>query len=173
MPRFCVGLNGRKDNLEKILCNFGKRIYQVYVAAPIDVSPSARYCFQPVGWEELKRFVKLTHSENVRLNILTNANCYSGQQFSKDFLKHYTDFLSYIIDLGMDELTVADPSLIEIATKHRNTHASAMKIVASSFMEVTDPVKAKRVEAMGVDRITLSLPMSTGTFTSLRQSEHL
>lgn len=149
--RYCVGLNGHPGNIEEILALGPGHIYEVYAAAPRNISPAGRRVDFPLSLKELKRQVRLAHQHKVRYNVLLNGSCMGGLEFSLMFRKKILNFISYLNDIEVDSVTVANPFLIDLIRKG----SRKLEIIVGSFAEVTDPVKVERFRSRGADRIVL------------------
>jgi len=149
--KYSVGLNGQANNLETILNDRAKDIYEVYAACPIDIAPSGRRGHVPLDLKELERQVKLTHESGVRYNVLMNGSCLGGLEFSPAFQEKITNFVKYLDDIKADSTTVMNPFLIDIIRKN----SKRIEIIVSSFAEVVEPVKIERLRSRGANRIVL------------------
>ncbi|MBM3253443.1 MAG: hypothetical protein FJZ16_04250, partial [Candidatus Omnitrophica bacterium] len=94
--RFRVGLNGQPGNIEAILSEFGSEIYEVFAPAPPYICATARRITRYIDEKEIARQIKLAHNYNIRYNVLMNASCYGGMQFSSDFQKKIIKFVKFI-----------------------------------------------------------------------------
>ena len=148
--KFCVALNGRPNNIEWILERYGKYIYEVFTAAPPQICSTGRFGNSPINKNELRRQVSLAHKYKVRYNVLLNGSCMGGRQFSRSFQKRIIDFIQFLDDIETNSVTVVDPFIISLIRQHSNIH-----IIAGSWTEVVEPIKAKRLVARGVNRIVL------------------
>ncbi|MBU1862239.1 MAG: U32 family peptidase [Candidatus Omnitrophica bacterium] len=150
-PKYCVGLNGRPGNIEAILEQRGKDIYEVYAAAPPDICTSGRRGHIPVDMRELKRQVRLAHQYRVRYNVVMNGSCLGGIEFSNQFQKKMKDFIQYLDDIEADSTTIMNPFLVDIVRKT----SKCIEIIVSSFAEVAEPVKLARFKTRGANRVVL------------------
>lgn len=148
--KFCVALNGRPGNVEWILERYGNCIYEVFSAAPPEICPTGRWGHFPISKNEIKRQVALAHKYKVRYNVLLNGSCMGGMQFSEFFQKKIIDFVKFLDEVKTDSVTVVDPFIISLIRKHSKIH-----IIAGSWTEVVEPVKARRLVKLGVNRIVL------------------
>lgn len=149
--KYCVGLNCRPNNIETILAQRAKDIYEVYAASPSDISPTGRRGHYPIDLNELKRQVELAHEYGVRYNVLMNGSCFGGLEFSPAFQEKISNFVKYLDDTNADSTTVMNPFLIDLVRKN----SKRIEIIVSSFAEVVEPVKIKRLESRGANRIVL------------------
>ena len=152
---FTVGLNGKQGNIETILEKFSKNIYEVFIAAPPDISGTGRAGATFSTFDELKRQTRLAHSLGVRYVLLINAICYGTELFKQHFKKKIEEFFKYCTEIAVDAIIIANPYLILLAVDFRNKHKTKWEIFVSSLAEVIRPEEAKRFDDMGVDRILL------------------
>lgn len=148
--KFCVALNGRPNNIEQILERYGNCIYEVFIAAPSQICPTGRWGHSSIAKEEIKRQVSLAHKYKVRYNVLLNGSCMDGMQFSSSFQKKIVDFVKFLDEIKTDSVTVVDPFIISLIRQHSKIH-----IIAGSWTEVVEPIRAKRLAERGADRIVL------------------
>lgn len=148
--RFRIGLNGQPGNIETILSEFGKEIYEVYAPCPPNICATARRVQVPLSEKEIIRQIKLAHKYNVRYNMLMNASCHGGKQFSKDFRDKILKFIDLISRAGADSVTVVDPYLLRLIRAH-----SDIRITVGQWAHVAEPVKALRFKTLGANSIIL------------------
>lgn len=149
--KYCVGLNCRPNNIETILAERANDIYEVYAAAPSDISPTGRRGHVPIDLKELKRQVELAHEYGVRYNVLMNGSCFSGLEFSSTLQNKISNFVRYLDDIGADSTTVANPFLIDWVRKN----SKGIEIIVGYFAEVTEPVKIERFRSRGANGVVL------------------
>lgn len=149
--KYCVGLNCRANNIEAILIARAKDIYEVYAAAPSNISPTGRRGNIPIGLKELKRQVGLAHKYGVRYNILMNGSCFGGLEFSSAFQNRMSNFVKYLDEIGVDSTTVMNPFLVDLVRKN----SQQIEIIVSSLAEVTELVKIERLRSRGANRVVL------------------
>lgn len=149
--KYCVGLNGRPNNIETILEEFGNNIYEVYSPAPPDICPTGRRGHIPIDLAEIKRQAKLAHDYGVRYNVLMNGTCFGGLEFSESFRRRISDFVKYIVDIGADSTTIMNPFLIDLV----RSISTKIEIIAGSHAEMVEPKKIERFKNRGATRVVL------------------
>lgn len=152
---FCVGLNGRPENLEAILDRFASHIREVFVAVPTYLMGSGRAGADPLTLDKMAKQTEMAHGAGVGYNVLLNAVCLGGRQFKPDFQKQLYEFLEFACEANVDALTIADPFVLQKAVAFRRSKGAEFTICVSSLADVTEAVSAKRYEDMGPDRIVL------------------
>lgn len=149
--KLCVGLIGEPEHAKKVLSQAGNKIYEVFIAAPPNVSQTGRVVPFLATKKSITQVRKLTEDYGVKLNVLLNAACYSKKEFTDKFSQKMVNFLNFLEDIKVDSVTIGNSHLIETFLQHRNN----IKICVSTFIYVDNPLKAKAFEKMGVDRIIL------------------
>jgi collagenase-like PrtC family protease len=142
---------GVPEQAEEVLSNVGDRIYEVFIAAPPNVSQTGRVIPFLTTRKSITQVRKITQKHGVQLNVLLNAACYSGKEFTERFSRKMVSFLKFLEEIKVDSVTLGNSHLIELFLQHRNN----IKICVSTFIYVDNPLKAKAFEKMGVDRIIL------------------
>lgn len=155
MAKFFVGLNGKPGNIETILEKFSKDIYEVFIAAPPDISGSGRAGATFSTLNELERQTKLAHSFGVRYVVLINAICYGAELFTHSFRKKMEIFLKFLTEINIDGIVIANPYLILLSLDFRNKYKTHWEVFVSSLTEVIEASEAKSFDEMGVNRILL------------------
>ena len=119
MPRLSVGYQYNEDTpFPELVRRYRDRIEEVYFAWPDQ--PSGRsavgnydgyidYHLQGDMMEELREI----KAENVKLNLLFNANCYGDEAISKALSGKVYSIIDYLSDVGMrpDGITTTSPAI--------------------------------------------------------------
>jgi len=169
--KYCVGLNCRPNNIETILEKRARDIYEIYAAAPLNICATGRRGNIPISEKELRAHAALAHRYGVRYNVLMNGACFGGMEFSDTFRKKIAAFIKYLDEISVDSVTIENPFLIDL-TRKNSTH---IEIIVSSYAEVVEPVKIRRLEARGVNRIVLhqNVYRNFEMLKAIRQSTNL
>lgn len=104
-----------------------------------------------VDLNQLKDYVQYSKSKRIDFNYTLNATCLSNQEFSLEGIKKLMSFLQQLYEAGVEQLTLALPSLIEIVKMSKYN----FKIKASTLCQITNANKAKSFVKMGIDRIVV------------------
>ncbi len=80
-------------------------------ARPADALPE-------VSWSQMKNHIDLCHKHNLKFNYVINAPSYHLKEFEIVFRQQLVKFVSELISLGVDLVTVANPILIETIRKN-------------------------------------------------------
>jgi collagenase-like PrtC family protease len=149
--KYCIGLNGRPGNVEKLMDKYGDLIYEVYAAAPPVICSSGRRGHIAIDEYEMQRQINVVHASGVRYNVVMNGACLGGVEFSETFRAKIKRFIGFLDEAKADSVTVTSPFLIDLI----RSFSKRLEIIVSSFAEVIEPYKIKRFEKRGVNRIVL------------------
>jgi len=152
---FCVGLNGHPGNLEAILERFAPHIHEVFAATPPTLLGSGRAGAIPLTLEDMASQAAFAHAHGVGYNALLNGLCLDGRQFRSDFQRQLDEFFAFLVEAGIDAVTITDTFVLQRAIAFRDASGSRLQVCVSSLCDVTDADAAKRFEDMGADRIIL------------------
>lgn len=153
--RLVVGSPGDRGSTEKILNEVGRDIAEIYLGVKVSAFGSGRDEIYDLDLDELCQIVEIANLYGVEISIAFNAPCYSGKQFSKNFLEDYRTFLNAITEMGIAHLVIADSFLMRF-TLQRFPH---LNVQVSSLSYVDSPEKARYYEKMGVKRIILPIDL--------------
>ena len=153
--KIVIGSPGDIGSTEKILNEIGKDIVEIYLGVKVCAFGSGRDEIYDLDLNELDQTVRMANPYGVEISIALNAPCYSGKQFSKDFLEGYRTFLNAITEMGIAHLVIADSFLMRF-TLQQFPH---LKVQVSSLSYVDSPEKARYYEKMGVERIILPIDL--------------
>ena len=153
--KLVVGSPGDIGSTEKILNEVGKDIAEIYLGVKVSTFGSARDEIYDLDLSELDQTVRMAYPYGVEISVALNAPCYSGKQFSKNFLEEYRTFLNAITEMGISHLVIADSFLIHF-TLQQFPH---LTVQVSSLSYVDSPEKARYYEKMGVERIILPIDL--------------
>jgi collagenase-like PrtC family protease len=128
-------------------CNHFKRLKLYYHRS----SKLKKRMQDSINLEELARQVELVHAHNLKYNIVMNGSCFGGLEFSLGFREKINNFIEFIDDINVDNVTVMNPFLIDLI---RNK-SKDIEITVSSFAEIVDPVRIKRCKKRGANRVVL------------------
>lgn len=139
-----VGINGNLDNLKQILeDDSSKYIREVFVAAPKAVGNTGRILAEDVSMQNLASIVAMCKLKDIEVNAIVNSE--------KENVMGVANFARMAYDIGVDWLTVTDPTIV-MNIHHR---VPEMKINLSVYARVTHPLMAMEFVDMGVHRVNL------------------
>ncbi len=131
----------------------GAAIAEVYGSlspSPFGSGRSAR-TLPVVTPNKLLRYVELCREHGYRFNYTLNGSCFGGREFTPQGRSEILEFVKLLADCGIDLMTVALPSLIELIA----VHFPDIQLSASVILRVDSPSKARYIENLGARRIVL------------------
>lgn len=140
-----VKLNEKYSN-SKILETYGQATVEtVYTAGRLleDIPQ--------VGMNQLEEYVKYSKERGIDFSYNINGTCMGNKEFTEEGIIELKLFLSQLYNIGIRNLTVAMPSLIELV----KSTGYDFKIKASTLCEITNPNKASAFKRIGVERIVV------------------
>ncbi|MFZ5351520.1 MAG: U32 family peptidase [Bacillota bacterium] len=100
---------------------------------------------------ELEDFIKYSLSKDIQFNYTLNTTCLGNMEFDEKGMYRIIRFLEELYELGVSILTIALPSLIEIAKMSKYNFT----IKASTVCNIINADKASSYKNLGVDRIVV------------------
>lgn len=119
-----------------------------------------------VSKKNMAKYIDYSLKKKVKFNYTLNSTCLSNQEFSNRGASHLLKFLEELYEMGIDTMTVALPSLMELV----KTSKYPIKIKASTVCHITNADKALSYKKLGVDRIVVdeSANRDFGALKSIR-----
>jgi len=105
----------------------------------------------PVSKNKLASEIKKAHSQGLKFNYLLNSTCLDNQELSHLMQKKIRKHLDWLVEIGVDRITVSLPYLLKLIKK--NYPLFEISISTMSFVDTPD--KAKYWEDLGASKITL------------------
>ena len=152
------------DQLNKI--HKDCRVAEVYGQITIgDILSSGRVInvLPQVDLNKLAHYVDQAKKYGIEFNYVLNPSCFGNQEFSSAGIKQVKMLLQNIWDIGIKNITLASPALIEISIA---TNLN-FDIKASTICEINSPAKASFYKKLGVKRIVVDADI-TRSFVKLR-----
>lgn len=119
--------------------------------------------------EDFEKHVKLVQENGLSFNYTFNSPSLMNKEYTSHGKKKLRELLDYILDVGVNEVTVANFALIAPIIKHYPT----LDLKISATMQVDNVQKAKTLEDLGVTCIVLD-PMQVNRefemLSAIRQS---
>jgi len=112
---------------------------------------SGRLSVPKVNFDKLERYVKYSKKKGIDFSYTLNGLSMNNMEFTKDGIEDIVSFLHKIYNLGIRNLTVAMPSLIELII---STNLN-FNIKASTICQITNSNKADNYKRLGVNRIVV------------------
>jgi len=158
LKQFCLPSNFSTDTIDKYAeinnSYSNSQIIETYgQLAPDSVFGSGRAPKElpEVNTKSLEKYVKYSKDKGIDFNYVINATCMANDELTTDGYKKIENFLIMLQDIGVNWITLALPSVMEIA-KHV---APQLNIKASTLCQIDSPTKAEYYEKLGVKRIVL------------------
>ncbi len=104
-----------------------------------------------VGFKELEEYVAYSLDKNITFNYTLNTTCMENKEFTKEGVEEILKFMHELKAIGIDSLTIAMPSLMELV-KLSNLN---FKIKASTVCQIINANKAMSYKKLGVDSIVI------------------
>ncbi len=146
----CVPHPGHFEALKEIVKN-GKNINEIYMAGcPDFIGTVRRILDSSPTIEDIKEQTEYVHEHGIKMNILSNSSCLSGQHLTYQGNKTYRWYLDKLNDIGVDAITVSDPYLVEMISREYD-----IEPVVSCIAFVDSPQKAEYFEEFGATTLTL------------------
>lgn len=104
-----------------------------------------------VDLNKLSVYVENSKKRGIDFNYTLNATCLSNREFTEVGIKEITSFLNTIYEIGIDKITIAMPSLIELI----NLSKYKFEIKASTLCQVINANKAMSYKKLGINRVVV------------------
>jgi len=114
--------------------------------------------------KEAENYIREAQAKGFRFNYLYNAPCLDSLEFTDTWRKKFLKDIDWLISMGILDVTVTIPYLIEVIKKH----VPGMKITVSSYARINSLQRALFFEELGADDLTLDPVSMTRNFTILR-----
>lgn len=105
----------------------------------------------PIDRPGLEKYIEYGLSRGLEFNYVLNTACMENDELTKEGYRVVRDFLRMLRDIGVSSVTMALPSLMEIALYA----APELRIKASAICQINSPLKAKFYDNLGIKRIML------------------
>ena len=130
------------------------KVFETYgQMAPETIFGSCRVSRQlpEVGRDALEKYVAYCRNKGIEFNYVINATCMSNDDLTPEGYKKVKFFMKMLYEIGVTSVTVALPTLIEIA----RYAVPELKVKASTVCQINSPLKAAYYSELGVGRIVL------------------
>jgi collagenase-like PrtC family protease len=162
--KLSVPTNWQPDLLDKINKSGVEEIYGKLACDPIGGGrPSFTLPF--IDKRRVKNYISKVHQYGLKFNYLLNAVCLGNIEWSVAGQKRIRGFLDWLTVLGVDQVTVSIPYLLELVKKRYPHFETKVSVCAA----VCDPLQAKYWQDMGADTITLSPWVVNRNFRALKE----
>jgi collagenase-like PrtC family protease len=140
-------------DLEVVPALAGYPVTEVYGKLPGDLVGGGRpsYMGTPLGSRALARYVAVLQQHGIAFNYLLNSSCQGNREWTRPWQKRFMRLLDWLGDIGVRNLTVSTPFLLEVIKARRPQFTVKVGIYA----QVDTPRRAKFWEDLGADAINL------------------
>jgi collagenase-like PrtC family protease len=140
-------------------------VHEVYNSLRTDPFGSARpsACLPETTKENVEEHIKKCKEYGINFNYVINTPCLDNREYTLEGRKEYYSFLSWLVDIGVDYVTVAIPYLIELIKKY----FPSLKVKVSEIANVNTAHRARYYSDIGVNAITLEI-VNNRNFRSLQ-----
>ncbi|GKX31191.1 protease [Vallitalea longa] len=116
-----------------------------------------------INMAELKKYIEYCRKKNIEFSYTLNPACFGNYEFSEEGIKSILDLLNQLATIGITNITVSSPSLVEIVRES----GFDFEIKASAICEIVSPNKANFYKKIGAERIVVD-PDITRDFEKLK-----
>src|ERR1039458_7429515 len=124
-------------------------VTEVYGKLPGDLVGGGRpsYMGTPLGARALGRYVAVLQQHGIAFNYLFNSSCQGNREWTRPWQKRFMRLLDWLGDIGVRNLTVSTPFLLEVIKARRPQFTVKVGIYA----QVDTPRRAKFWEDLGAE----------------------
>lgn len=146
--------------------NTNKEVKEVYGKLALDElgggRPALTLAF--VSRRKAKEHIADLHKNGFRFNYLLNTLCMDNLEFSRLGQKRIRCLMDWLVKIGVDSVTVANPFLTMLIKKNYPFMPTAASVIA----KVDSVNKAKFWEGLGAERIAFPAPIVNRNFALLK-----
>ena len=141
-------------------------VSEIYGKLPSDLVGGGRpsYMGTPLSRSELRDYVSLMQDKGIAFNYLLNSSCLGNREWTAGWQKRLMKLLDRLGDMGIRNLTVSTPYLLELIKGRR----PAFRVKVGIFAEIDTPSRARFWEELGADALTLESLTINRDFGRLR-----
>jgi len=148
--KFCIP--HPSDRLDLKLLEKYDNVSEVYLKGPSPKIGTGRIQDYRPSESYFRNLCKEIHDRGCEVNVLLNATCYGGEEYTKKWIENVLEYLELLESMKVDVVTVTYPYLLSLI-RH---YSFPFKVVVSVLSYVLTPVRAQYFDGMGADRITLA-----------------
>ena len=102
---------------------------------------------------QVEEYIEQAHSVGLKFDYLLNAPSMGNMEWDENTHQELLEHLSWISSIGADSVTVSIPYLIELI----KSQFPQLKVRVSTIAHVSSVARAKALESLGADSITLDI----------------
>lgn len=162
--KFSVPTNWQKDLIPKLRKDC---VYELYGKLNADFVGGGRASsvIPLTSKKQVRTHISEAHKNNIKFNYLLNATCLNNLEWTISGQRRLQQLMNWLMDLGVDSVTVAIPYLLELIKKQY----PQLKVYVSTQAGVDTIERAKYWEDLRADEITLSFLDINRNFHLLRE----
>lgn len=111
---------------------------------PVDLLPD-------IDYHALDEYAEYSRKHGIGFNYTLNATCLGNKEFTDDGIRKIVKLLDRLYEMGIDSLTVAIPSVIELIKNHKYP----FHVKSSVLCEVVNANKAQAYKNLGAERLVV------------------
>ena len=129
-------------------------VSSVFAGLPDTIISSGRPSQQIrcISEPDIRKTIKLVHEKKWSFDFNVNSSCLANRELTSAGFKAIMKYLEWLVDLGVDAVTVANTNLIAMVKKN----FPMLRVNVSTFQKIAEVTQAQRFEDLGVDLIMLS-----------------
>jgi len=148
--KLTIPFNGQPDLLGRVNKEKVVEVYGKLTSDPVGGGrPSSASPFVSKG--RLVAAIRETHGYGLKFNYLFNGGCLGNMEYTRWGQRKIRAFLDWLTKIGVDNITVSIPYLLEVIKKCY----PHFEVTVSNIAEVNSIRRAKQWEELGADAIVL------------------
>lgn len=158
MKYFCLPSDFKNETIDSYfeinMTHEQSKVIEVYgQMAPDSYFGSLRVNSQlpVVDKKSLEKYIKYCLEKKIEFNYIINATTMGNDELTNEGYKKIKKLLELLVDIGVTSVTIALPSIMEIA----KFVSPGLKIKASTVCQINSASKAKFYDKLGIKRIVL------------------
>jgi len=104
-----------------------------------------------ISKSDLQKYIEYSTLKKIDFNYTLNTTCFSNNEFTEKGIKQLLIFLEELYEIGVKNLTIALPSMMELVMLSKYK----FNIKASTVCNIINPDKALSYKNIGVERIVV------------------
>jgi collagenase-like PrtC family protease len=149
--KFSVPTNWQPELIQALNVESADEVYGKLRDDPIGGCRNS-YSLPFISRHNTQAYISQLHKKRIGFNYVLNSICLNNYEWTKSGQKQIRDFLAWLVEIGVDSVTVSIPYLLEMIKKNY----PSLKVVVSTMAGVDSLGKVKYWECLGADEITLS-----------------
>ena len=111
--KMTVACNWQSDLIEKL--NYPE-VTSLFGGLPETIIAGGRYSgmIAPLPWEQVEEYIKKVHGKGWKFIFNLNSTCLSNMELKPEGFKKILDYIGLLSSIGVDGLTISQPTLLEI-----------------------------------------------------------